>query len=129
MSAPENLKYTKTHEWVRVDEDTVTVGITDAAQTELGDITYLELPDAGDTLAFGEPFGVVESVKAASDIYSPIDGEVIERNDDAVESPELINQSPYEKAWLIKVKLADPSQLDALLSSGDYDSYAAEQMG
>lgn len=129
MSAPENLKYTKTHEWVRVDEDTVTVGITDAAQTELGDITYLELPDAGDTLASGEPFGVVESVKAASDIYSPIDGEVIERNDDAVESPELINQSPYEKAWLVKVKLSDPSQLDTLLSSGDYDTYAAEQMG
>lgn len=129
MSAPENLKYTKTHEWVRVDEDTVTVGITDAAQTELGDITYLELPDAGDTLASGEPFGVVESVKAASDIYSPIDGEVIERNDDAVESPELINQSPYEKAWLVKVKLTDPSQLDTLLSSGDYDTYAAEQMG
>jgi glycine cleavage system H protein len=129
MSAPENLKYTKTHEWVRVDEGTVTVGITDAAQTELGDITYLELPDAGDTLASGEPFGVVESVKAASDIYSPIDGEVIERNDDAVESPELINQSPYEKAWLIKVKVADPAQLDALLSSGDYDTYAAEQMG
>jgi glycine cleavage system H protein len=129
MSAPENLKYTKTHEWVRVEQDTVTLGITDAAQTELGDITYLELPDAGETLASGEPFGVVESVKAASDIYSPIDGEVIERNDDAVESPELINQSPYEKAWLIKVKLSDPSQLDALLSSGDYDTFAAEQMG
>ena len=129
MAAPENLKYTKTHEWVKIEDDTVTVGITDAAQTELGDITYLELPDAGEQLSLGEPFGVVESVKAASDMYSPIDGEVIERNDEAVDSPELINQSPYEKAWLIKVKVTDPAQLDSLLSSADYDTYAAESMG
>ena len=129
MSAPKNLKYTKTHEWVKVDGDTATLGITDAAQNELGDITYLELPDAGEAVSSGEPFGVVESVKAASDVYSPIDGEVIERNDEAIDSPELINQSPYEKAWLLKVKLADPKQLDALLSNADYDAYAEEQMG
>lgn len=129
MSAPTNLKYTKTHEWVKVDGDTAVLGITDAAQNELGDITYLELPDAGDAVSSGEPFGVVESVKAASDVYSPIDGEVIERNDEAIDSPELINQSPYEKAWLVKVKLADPTQLDALLSNADYDAYAEEQMG
>lgn len=129
MSAPKNLKYTKTHEWVKVDGDTATVGITDAAQNELGDITYLELPDAGEAVSLGEPFGVVESVKAASDVYSPIDGEVIERNEEAIDSPELINQSPYEKAWLLKVKLADPAQLDALLSNADYDAYAEEQMG
>lgn len=129
MAAPENLKYTKTHEWVQIDDDTVTLGITDAAQTELGDITYLELPVAGEQLSSGEPFGVVESVKAASDMYSPIDGEVIERNDEAVDSPELINQSPYEKAWLIKVKVSDPSQLDSLLSSSDYDAFAAESIG
>ena len=129
MSAPKNLKYTKTHEWVKVDGDTATVGITDAAQNELGDITYLELPDAGEAVSSGEPFGVVESVKAASDVYSPIDGEVIERNEEAIGSPELINQSPYEKAWLLKVKLADPTQLDALLSNADYDVYAEEQMG
>ncbi|MDQ4045563.1 MAG: glycine cleavage system protein GcvH [Chloroflexota bacterium] len=129
MAAPENLKYTKTHEWVKVDEDTVTLGITDAAQTELGDITYLELPEAGDQLSSGEPFGVVESVKAASDIYSPVDGEVVDRNDDAVESPELINQSPYEKAWLIKVKVSDPSQLESLLSSSDYEAFASQSLG
>lgn len=105
------------------------MGITDAAQNELGDITYLELPDAGEAVSSGEPFGVVESVKAASDVYSPIDGEVIERNEEAIDSPELINQSPYEKAWLLKVKLADPAQLDALLSNADYDAYAEEQMG
>ncbi|HYH13549.1 MAG TPA: glycine cleavage system protein GcvH [Thermomicrobiales bacterium] len=129
MAAPKDLKYTKTHEWVRVEGDTVILGITDAAQTELGDITYLELPEAGDPVTSGEPFGVVESVKAASDVYSPVDGEVVERNDEAIDSPELINQSPYEKAWLLKVKLSDPTQLDALLSNADYDSYAEENLG
>ncbi len=129
MTAPENRKYTKTHEWVLVDGTTAVLGITDVAQNELGDITYLELPEAGESVTSGEPFGVVESVKAASDVYSPIDGEVIERNDEAVDAPELINQSPYEKAWLVKVKLNDPSQVDALLSSSDYDTFAAEQMG
>jgi glycine cleavage system H protein len=129
VAAPDDRKYTKTHEWVRVDGDTAVLGITDVAQNELGDITYLELPDAGETMTSGEPFGVVESVKAASDVYSPIDGEVVERNEEAIEAPELINQSPYEKAWLVKVKLSDPSQLDALLNSGDYDAFAEEQMG
>lgn len=129
MAAPKDLKYTKTHEWVRVDGDTVVVGITDAAQNELGDITYLELPDAGDPVSSGEPFGVVESVKAASDMYSPVDGEVVERNDEAIEAPELVNQSPYEKAWLLKVKISDPSQLDALLSNSDYDAFASENLG
>jgi glycine cleavage system H protein len=127
MSAPENRKYTKTHEWVQVDGDVVTVGLTDHAQQELGDITYLELPEAGDAISAGEPFGVVESVKAASDVYSPIDGEILERNDAAIDAPEVINQSPYDNAWLIKVKLANPSQLDALLDSKAYDAFADEQ--
>jgi glycine cleavage system H protein len=129
MAAPSDRKYTKTHEWVQVDGDTVLLGITDVAQNELGDITYLELPEAGDAMTSGEPFGVVESVKAASDVYSPIDGEVIERNEEAIESPELINQSPYEKAWLVKVKVSDPAQIDALLNSAEYDTFAEEQMG
>lgn len=128
MTAPQDRKYTKTHEWVRVDGDTVVLGITDVAQNELGDITYLELPEPGDTMTSGEPFGVVESVKAASDVYSPIDGEVVERNEEAIESPELINQSPYDKAWLVKVRLSDPSQVDGLLDSGEYDTFADEQM-
>ncbi|MGB3307694.1 MAG: glycine cleavage system protein GcvH [Thermomicrobiales bacterium] len=126
MSAPENRKYTKTHEWVQVDGDVVTVGVTDRAQEELGDITYLELPETGDALTAGEAFGVVESVKAASDIYSPVDGEVVDRNSDLVDAPEMINQSPFDKAWLIKVKIADPSQVDALLSPAEYDEFAGE---
>lgn len=124
MAAPENRKYTKTHEWVLLEGDIATLGLTDHAQQELGDITYLELPDAGDAVSAGEAFGVVESVKAASDVYSPIDGEVVERNDTAVDSPELINQSPFDNAWLIKVKLNDPSQVEALLDSKAYDEFA-----
>jgi len=129
MTAPENRKYTKTHEWVLLEGDVATVGLTDHAQQELGDITYLELPEAGDTITAGEPFGVVESVKAASDVYSPLDGEVVERNDAAIDAPEVINQSPYEGAWLVKVKMSDPSQLDGLLDAKAYDAYAAEQVG
>jgi glycine cleavage system H protein len=126
MTSPKNLKFTKTHEWVKVDDDVVTVGLADFAQQELGDITYLELPDVGSQVSAGEPFGVVESVKAASDIYSPLDGEVIERNDTAVDGPEVINASPYDDAWLIKVKVSDPSQIDALLDASAYDEFAAE---
>mgnify|MGYP001306808177 FL=1 len=126
MSAPENRRYTKTHEWVLVEGDVATLGLTDHAQQELGDITYLELPESGDAVASGEAFGVVESVKAASDVYSPIDGEVLERNDDAVEGPEVINQSPYDGAWLIKVKMSDPTQVEALMDPKTYDEYADE---
>lgn len=124
MTAPENRRYTKTHEWVIVDGDVVTMGITDYAQQELGDITYLELPDEGQTISAGEPFGVVESVKAASDIYSPLDGEVLERNEAAVDGPEVLNSSPYDDAWLIKVKLADPSQVETLMDPAAYTTYA-----
>lgn len=126
MAAPENRKYTKTHEWALVDGDVVTLGITDYAQQELGDITYLELPDEGQAVAAGEPFGVVESVKAASDIYSPLDGEVVERNEAAVEGPELLNSSPYEDAWLIKVRPTDPAQVEALMDPADYTTFADE---
>lgn len=126
MSAPENLKYTRTHEWILVDGDVGTVGITDHAQQELGDVTYLELPDAGQTVAAGEPFGVVESVKAATDIYAPLDGEVVERNDGLVETPEVINLSPYDGAWLIKVRIADPSQLDSLMDQAEYATFAED---
>jgi glycine cleavage system H protein len=127
MSAPANRKYTKTHEWALVEGDIVTLGITDFAQRELGDITYLELPDAGESISAGESFGVVESVKAASDIYSPIDGEVIERNDSLIDSPEVINSSPYDNAWLVKVKLKDPAQVESLLDPAAYDEFADSQ--
>lgn len=126
MSAPQNLKFTKTHEWVKIDDDVVTIGLADYAQQELGDITYLELPDVGDSVGAGETFGVVESVKAASDIYSPFDGEVVERNDGAVDSPEVINASPYDDAWLIKVRVSDPSQASALMDAAAYDEFATE---
>jgi glycine cleavage system H protein len=126
MSAPENRKYTKTHEWVLLEGEVATLGLTDYAQQELGDITYLELPEAGDTVTSGEAFGVVESVKAASDVYSPIDGEVVERNDSAIDAPEVINQSPYDNAWLIKVKVSDPGQLDGLLDPEAYNEYAEQ---
>lgn len=129
MGAPKDLKYSKSHEWVRVDGDTATIGLGDYAQNELGDITYLELPDVGDSIVAGEPLGVVESVKAASDIYAPISGEVVEQNEAAVESPELVNQSPYGDAWLLKVKIADAAQLDELMDASAYDDFVENEAG
>ena len=96
MSTPTNRRYTKTHEWIALDGDVATIGITDFAQSELGDITYLELPEVGDEIALDQAFGIVESVKAANDIFSPVDGEVVARNEDAVGAPETLNQSPYD---------------------------------
>jgi glycine cleavage system H protein len=127
MASPADLKYTRTHEWVRQDGDVVTIGITDHAQSELGDITYLELPEIGGEVSGGEPFGVVESVKAASDVYAPIDGEVVERNEDVVSAPDVVNASPYEKAWLVKVRVSDVTQLDQLMSATDYDAYVENE--
>ena len=127
MGAPENRKYTKTHEWISIEGDIATFGLTDHAQSELGDITYLELPEVGDALKAGDSFGVVESVKAASDVYSPIDGEVVDVNSTAVDGPDLINNSPYDDAWLVKVKMADPSQLDALMDTTAYDEFESNQ--
>ena len=127
MSAPANRKYTKTHEWISLEGDIATFGLTDHAQSELGDITYLELPEVGDELKAGDSFGVVESVKAASDVYSPIDGEIVEVNGAAVDGPELINNSPYDDAWLVKVKVSDPSQLDGLMDTDAYNEFEANQ--
>ncbi len=124
MTSPTDRRYTKTHEWVALDGDTATIGVTDFAQTELGDITYLELPEIGGALSADEAFGVIESVKAASDVYSPIDGEVIERNEQALAAPESLNQSPYDDAWLVRVKLADASQVERLMDAAAYDAYA-----
>src|SRR6478672_7502972 len=123
MGSPRDRKYTRTHEWVSLDGDVATIGVTDFAQAELGDITYLELPEVGDSIALDQAFGIVESVKAANDIFSPIDGEVVARNDQALESPETINQSPYDQAWLVRVKVGDPGQLESLMSESEYDSF------
>lgn len=127
MGAPADRKYTKTHEWIAIEGDIATFGLTDHAQSELGDITYLELPEVGDSLKAGDSFGVVESVKAASDVYSPLDGEVVEVNGTAVDGPELINSSPYDDAWLVKVRIADPAQLETLMDTSAYDEFESNQ--
>lgn len=124
MASPADLKFTRTHEWVRQDGDVVTIGITDHAQGELGDITYLELPEVGDAVSSNQPLGVVESVKAASDVYSPVDGEIVERNEEAIGAPDLVNSSPFDRAWLVKIRLNDPAQLDALMAAAEYDEFA-----
>ena len=126
MTAPRDLRYTKSHEWVRIDGDIATIGLSDYAQAELGDITYLELPEVGSNVTQSEPFGVVESVKAASDIYAPLDGEVIEINSAAVDAPDVVNASPYDNAWLVKVRLSDPAQIETLMDPDTYDTFAEE---
>ena len=126
MNIPANLKYTQSHEWIRLEADgTISVGITDHAQEALGDIVFLELPDLGSTLAAGKECAVVESVKAASDIYAPLAGEVIARNDAAVDAPESVNQDAYA-AWLFKMKPANAADLDGLLDAAAYAKVAAE---
>jgi glycine cleavage system H protein len=126
MSVPANLKYTKSHEWALLEADgTVTIGITDHAQEALGDIVFLELPDAGRTVKAGEECAVVESVKAASDIYAPIAGEVIAKNDAAIDAPESVNQDAYA-AWLFKLKPANAADLNGLLDAAAYEKVAAE---
>jgi glycine cleavage system H protein len=129
MEIPQGYKFTKTHEWVKVDGDVATIGITDFAQSELGDITYLELPGVGASLTASEPFGVVESVKAASDVYAPVSGEVVEENAAAIDAPEVVNSSPYGDAWLLKVRIDDASQLDNLLDADAYRKLVAESGG
>lgn len=123
---PENYKYTKEHEWILVEGDTGTIGITEHAQEELGDIVYVDLPKAGTAVEAGKTLGSVESVKAVSDIYSPVTGEVVESNGDLSGAPEKLNSDPHGSAWLVKIRLADPSELDGLLSAADYLSYLGE---
>ena len=120
---PEALLYTKDHEWIQLHEDnTATVGITDYAQESLGDITFVEFPSAGESFNRGDTFGVVESVKAASDLYMPLDAEVLEVNDDVDSEPELLNSDPYQQGWLLKIRPTDTSQVEALLKADTYVS-------
>ena len=123
MDFPEEMQYTEEHEWVLVEDDVASIGITDFAQDSLGDIVFVELPEVGATVEAGKPFGVVESVKAVSDIYAPVTGEVVEVNDELPDAPETVNTSPYEDAWMIKVKLADVSELDDLMTADDYKKF------
>jgi len=127
MKYPENLRYTKEHEWVRVEGDLGVVGITDHAQHELGDIVYVDLPKVGAMVDQGKSLGSVESVKAVSDIYSPVSGEVIEVNETLGQAPEKLNQDPHGSAWLVKIRLQAPDQLKSLLSAADYQVYVGAE--
>jgi len=126
MEFPEDLKYTREHEWVSVEGKVATIGITDHAQHQLGDVVFVELPAVGDRLEKSDAFGVVESTKAVSDIYAPVSGEVVEVNDDLPDNPELINEDPYGDGWIVKVTLGDPTDLDDLLSADEYRAYVEE---
>jgi glycine cleavage system H protein len=123
---PEDLHYSKDHEWVRVDGDVATIGITDFAQHSLGDVVYIELPTVGDKFALHEAFGSVESVKAVSEVFTPVAGEVVEVNDGLNEEPEAVNSDPYGAAWMIKVKMDKPGEADAMFNAAEYEEYLSE---
>ena len=125
-SVPAELKYSKSHEWVRLEGDVATIGITDHAQAELGDITYLDLPEPGRMVQADGLFGEVESVKAVSELFSPVSGEVIEANTGIATATELVNEDPFGKGWLIKVRLSDTAELANLLDAADYQKFADE---
>jgi glycine cleavage system H protein len=125
VSAPSDLRYTRDHEWIRVDGDEATVGITQYAADQLGDIVFVELPDAGRDLEEAKPFGVVESVKAVSDLFAPISGEVTSINDALATEPELVNRDPYGAGWMVRMTVSDPTQLDDLLDGDGYDELVA----
>ncbi|MCB0154500.1 MAG: glycine cleavage system protein GcvH [Anaerolineae bacterium] len=127
MKLDANARYQDTHEWARPEGDLMVVGITDHAQDSLSDVVYVELPEVGATLAKGDVFGVVESVKAASDLYMPMDGEIVEINGSLEDEPEIINDDPYGAGWMIKFKPADSSQWDGLLSGADYQKVAESE--
>jgi len=124
---PEENLYTKDHEWLSIQGDVGIIGITDYAQQELGDVVYVDLPEVGDTFDAGDPFGSVESVKAVSEIFCPVAGEVVEVNEKLEDSPELINESPHVKAWLIKIRILSQEELQELLSAEEYEEYLQEQ--
>jgi glycine cleavage system H protein len=124
---PEDYFYSKDHEWISVRDTIGSVGITDYAQHELGDVVFVDLPDVGDTFDANEPFGSVESVKAVSEIFCPVSGEVVEVNSQLLEKPELINESPHEKAWMIKIRITHPDELKELLKAEEYEEYLQEQ--
>ena len=129
MSSPPELKYTKEHEWVRTEGGIGTVGITDYAQDQLGDIVYVDLPAPGSQVSYLGKLGEIESVKAVSELFSPVTGEVVEVNAALVERPELVNQSPYGEGWMLRVRLNDPGELDRLLSAQEYDEFVVQGAG
>jgi glycine cleavage system H protein len=125
--SPEECMYTKEHEWIYVEGDTAIIGISDYAAGELGDIVYIELPEVGSRVQQMDPMGTIEAVKTVAELFSPVSGEVIEINEDAVSSPEIINKNPYEDGWFVKIKMNDPGELDVLFSYDEYQDYLGEQ--
>ena len=124
-SYPSDLKYDKEHEWVRVEGDTVVIGISDFAQDQLGEVVFVDLPDVGSEVVAGETFGEVESVKSVSDLFSPVTGSIVEKNDGLSDAPETVNEDAYGEGWLIKVKLSDASEVDALMAAAEYEEFIA----
>jgi len=122
-NVPEDLHYSKDHEWVRVDGDQATVGITDYAQNSLGDVVYVELPKTGDQFAANEPFGSVESVKAVSEVFTPIAGSIVTINESLADEPEKVNNDPYNEGWMIRLKMDNPSAVDSLLTAAEYEDF------
>ena len=125
MSVPAELKYTAEHEWIRVEGDEIVVGVTEFAQGELGDVVFIELETQGESLSKGDTFGTIEAVKTVSDLYMPLDGEVVEVNPALEDTPELVNSEPFEGGWMIRVKISDPSQLEDLMSADAYSALIA----
>jgi glycine cleavage system H protein len=126
---PEDYLYTKDHEWILIQGNKATVGITEYAQKELGDVVYVDLPEVGDRFEANEPFGSVESVKAVSEVFCPVSGEVVEVNSKLEDTPEMVNESPHQKAWMIKIELTSPDETKELLSAEEYEEYIQEQAG
>ncbi len=125
MNIPDNLRYSKDHEWIAVDGDVATIGITDHAQHSLGDVVYIDMPRAGDKFDTHEAFGSVESVKAVSELFTPVGGEIAEVNDGLNDTPEAVNNDPYVAGWMVKVKMANPGEADAMMSAAEYEEYLA----
>ncbi|RSK28469.1 glycine cleavage system protein GcvH [Bacillus sp. HMF5848] len=126
MNLPKDFRFSEEHEWVKVEGNNVRVGITDFAQSELGDIVFVELPEVGDTVTVDEPFGSVESVKTVSELYAPISGKVVEINEELNDSPEYVNESPYEKAWMVVIEVSDSSEIEKLMTAEQYEEMVKE---
>ena len=127
MKTPDDLLYSKEHEWIQKEDDFATIGITEYAQKELGDVVFVELPEVGATLSAAEALGSVESVKAVSEVYMPVSGEIVEANESLLEAPEQINDDPYGKGWILRIRLENPVELEALMSSQEYSKYVEEE--
>ncbi len=127
MEYPQGLKYSREHEWVKVEGNVATIGVTDFAQSELGDVVYVELPEVGSEVEANNTFGVVESVKAVSDLYAPVTGTVAEVNDQLNDTPELVNSDPFEEAWMLRIEMSDASELDGLLHADEYKAFVEEE--